>query len=394
MIRKTGVRTVISHISMLCVLIGARAFSADTAQPQKLVLHFFGSTTCGECMEIKDQMLTPLIAQNADKLELKYHNIDDTATIKIMTQFEEEYRVKENSAQELFFGDTCLIGYAQIMASGKNLILAYLATPSKWASKHVESPDTGSALDLLRRKTKGWGFFFGTVATGLADGVNPCAIATMIFLISFLATQKRKRGEILVIGMAYTVTVYCTYFAMGMGLKEVLGKIQGYHRMSEIIRWGACAFAAIVAVLSFRDAVVYAKTKKTQDITLQLPKAVKLQIHKIISGNLGGASLLLGSIIAGFLVTILEAICTGQMYIPYIVAMTRQSELRIVGLAYLAFYNFLFVLPLLIVMVLAYFGLKWNELAKATQTHMVLLKVLLGTVLTGLALYLAFAGIL
>jgi hypothetical protein len=65
------------------------------------------------------------------------------------------------------------------------------------------------------------------------------------------------------------------------------------------------------------------------------------------------------------------------MYLPYIVAMTQRDSLRITGYLYLIFYNFLFVLPLLIVMVLAFFGLKWNDLAKSTGKHMVALKVTL-----------------
>jgi hypothetical protein len=236
-----------------------------------------------------------------------------------------------------------------------------------------------------------WGFLAGTLAAGLADGINPCAIATMIFLISFLATRKRSRKQILVVGVAYTATVFLTYLSMGLGLKNVLEHIKGYYGFSLAIKWGAFALASCVAILSFKDAIVFKKTKKTENISLQLPKSVKLLIHKIISGNLNGTSLLIGAILTGFLVTLLEAICTGQMYVPYIVAMTQRESLRLTGYLYLIFYNFLFVVPLLIVMILAYYGMKWNDLAKKTQKNMVLLKVILGSVMTGLAIYLGFA---
>ena len=43
-------------------------------------------------------------------------------------------------------------------------------------------------------------------------------------------------------------------------------------------------------------------------------------------------------------------------------------------------------------MILAYFGLKWDRLAKTTQKHLSLIKILFGIVLIGLALFLAFAG--
>jgi cytochrome c biogenesis protein CcdA len=99
----------------------------------------------------------------------------------------------------------------------------------------------------------------------------------------------------------------------------------------------------------------------------------------------------MGALITGFLVTLLEAVCTGQVYLPTIVLMTREEGLRAKGWAYLILYNILFVLPLLVIMVLAYFGLTWEKLAKKTQKHMVMLKTLLGFVLLLLALFLATA---
>lgn len=371
--------------ALLLLTLATCAWSA----PEKLVVSFFGSKTCGDCLEIKERLLKPLAQHHADVLEVRFHEFEDDSSLQLMLQLEKLFGVTKPSPQELFLPDTFLLGYEAIMADGETLIEHHLANPRTWSAK-AQSSEAVDVGDFLKMKSGGWGFFLGTLATGLADGVNPCAIATMIFLISFLATRKHGRTQILLIGLVFTSTVYATYFAMGIGLKEVLDQIKGYYIVSQCIRWGAFTLAAVVAFLSFRDAVVYWRTGQAKDISLQLPNAVKMRIHKIISGNLGGASLVIGSIITGFLVTLLEAICTGQMYVPYIVAMTRQDSLRLRGLSYLAFYNFLFVLPLLIVMVLAYFGLKWNVLAKKTQQNMVVLKITLGLVMTGLAVYLVW----
>jgi cytochrome c biogenesis protein CcdA len=42
-------------------------------------------------------------------------------------------------------------------------------------------------------------------------------------------------------------------------------------------------------------------------------------------------------------------------------------------------------------MVAAYYGLKWTDLSKMMQKHMTLVKVVMGVVMIGLALYLALA---
>lgn len=372
---------------LLCLLlfIVPANFSTISAS-ENLQIVFFGSATCGECLKIKEELLYPIQKKHQDALKIIFYDTDNDSALSIMIKMENEYKVHSAASQELFFPDTFLAGYDDIMKYGKQMIEARLG--GNFGSFKQFSADSAELTNFLKSKAMDWGFLAGTILTGLADGINPCAIATMIFLISFLATRKRTRKQILFIGMTYTATVFITYLAMGLGLKGVVDQIKGRYTLYLIIRWGAFLAAVVVAFLSFKDALVYKKTRKNENISLQLPKAVKLRIHKVISGNLSGTSLIIGSITTGFLVTILEAICTGQMYVPYIVAMTQRETLRIKGFLFLILYNFLFVLPLLIVMLLAYFGLKWNDLAKKTQQHMVMLKLILGFVMSALAFYL------
>jgi len=374
--------------SLLLSLFLAVSFLLPTASTaENLQIMFFGSSTCGECLKIKKELLYPLQKKHKDALEIIFLDTDNDSVLSKLIKMEDEYKVKSTASQELFFPDTFLTGFDDIMKYGETMIEARIGkNPGSFKQITADSSDL---TNFLKNKAMDWGFLVGTILTGLADGINPCAIATMIFLISFMATQKRTRKQILVIGMTYTATVFVSYLAMGLGLKGVVEQIKGRYILYMIIRWGAFLAAVTVAFLSFKDAFVYKKTRKSENISLQLPKAVKLRIHKVISGNLSGTSLAIGSITTGFLVTILEAICTGQMYVPYIVAMTQRESLRLKGFLFLILYNFLFVLPLLIVMVLAYFGLKWNDLSKKTQKNMVLLKIILGLVMSGLAFYLA-----
>jgi len=369
------------------LLLAVSSLLPTVSAAENLQIMFFGSSTCGECLKIKEELLYPLQKKHKDALEIIFLDTDNDSALSILIKMEEEYQVKSTASQELFFPDTFLIGFDDIMKYGKTMIEARVG--KNLGSFNQHTADTSELTNFLKNKAMDWGFLIGTILTGLADGINPCAIATMIFLISFMATQKRTRKQILLIGMTYTATVFITYLAMGLGLKGVVDQIKGRYVFYLIIRWGAFLAAVTVAFFSFKDAFVYKKTRKSENISLQLPKAVKLRIHKVISGNLSGTSLVIGSITTGFLVTILEAICTGQMYVPYIVAMTQRESLRLKGFLFLILYNFLFVLPLLIVMVLAYFGLKWNDLAKKTQKNMVLLKIVLGLVMTALAFYLA-----
>jgi len=354
----------------------------------RLTLDFFGSPTCGECMQIKQEILFPLEKKHS-VIDLKIHDVDTDSGYKLIMAMEDRFRVPTSSSIELFFPDTFLIGAEDILKHGHRMILRYLEHPETWKPRDM-GEDTTSLSGRLAERFSGFSFL-GILTAGIIDGINPCAIATMIFLISFLATQKRKRREVLAIGLSFTAAVFITYLGMGVGAFKALSFLQKNLWVSQTIRWGAAALAVIFGLLSFRDAIVFHKTGKASEITLQLPEAVKMRIHKVISGNLSGKSLVIGAVVTGFLVTLLEAVCTGQVYLPTIVLMTRQKGLQLTGWLYLIFYNFLFVLPLLIVMILAFFGLRWDRLAKTTRKNMVAIKIALGSVLCGLAIFITLA---
>ena len=389
-----------------------------------LSLVFFGSRNCGECLEIKETLLGPLEREYAGRITVTYYDVEDPDGFNRMVEMEARYKVTAPSPQELYFPDTVLLGYDEIMAETRRLVERRLARPARpkagpearsdvpqgtpparegvpeevpgggeRAFEGITAPGAPGAGHAESLRTRFEGFsFIGIVAAGLIDGVNPCAIATMIFLISFLATKKKSRREILVIGLCFTAAVFFTYLLLGVGAFKAITALEHYRWLSKSIRWSAVFVAGAVGLASFYDAFRYKKTGDTRAISIQLPEPVKRRIHRVISGNLSGGRLAMGAVATGFLVTLLEAVCTGQVYLPTIVLMTRQEGLKLTGWLYLVMYNFLFVLPLIIVMTLAYFGLKWDALARATQKRLSLIKVAFGVVLIALAAFLAVAG--
>jgi cytochrome c biogenesis protein CcdA len=372
------------RITLLSILLCIVAAANASSDGNRWRVTFFGSPTCKDCMHIKKDILFPA-RKKYPNMDLAIHDITTDSGFNILIRMEETYKVPVSSAIELFFPDTFLTGADDITTHAPRLIAHYASAAP--AGKHSEDTADGKNYsERLAEKFRSYSIVSILVA-GIIDGVNPCAIATMIFLISFLATQKRKRSEVLVIGLSFTAAVFLTYLAMGIGAFKALTFLQKYGWISTVIRWGAGLTAFVIGVLSFIDAWNFRKTGKTRDIKLQLPKAVKLRIHRVITGNLSGRSLIAGAVVTGFLVTLLEAVCTGQVYLPTIVLMTKQKGMRLTGWFFLIIYNFLFVLPLLIVMVLAFFGMTWNRLATATQKNMAGLKTALGFLLCGLGVF-------
>jgi hypothetical protein len=368
------------------------AFPQGVLQAQhSLRLTFFGSSTCGECAEIKTQLLEPLGRQYAGKLSIVYRDIEVDKDLALLTAMEKGYHVKTTAPQELFFPDTVLVGYDIIMKTGRPLIESYLSHPERWTYAHAygdSTIDTVNTAAMIRDRMKTWSFI-GLFAIGFVDGVNPCAIASMIFLISFLGTQNRRRSDVLKIGLAFTGTTFLTYFLLGLGAFRILSLMDKFYWFSLAIRVTAVGIAVWVALLSIWDAVHYYRTKDTSEMKVQLPKGIKLLIHSVIRGNMSSNKIVVGAVITGFFVTLLEGACTAKIYLPTIMAMTHTFGFRLVGWLLLVVYNFLFVLPLLIVLMATAYGLKWKKLSSFQQRHMVLTKLLLALVMFGLAAFIS-----
>ncbi|KMQ51224.1 hypothetical protein CHISP_1930 [Chitinispirillum alkaliphilum] len=319
-------------------------------------------------------------------MRIKEYDILLEENIRKLLQYERHYRIAMGDPISLFVADTFLLGYDDIMKYGEKLILEKLESAQYNIS---ESAIEASDKDVIEEAYLGMSFWLVTVA-GLADGINPCAIATMIFLISFLAMQKINFKQTLIVGQTYILAVFLTYFAIGFGAFHALRTFERFHLVSEGIRWAAIALCGFVAVFSIRDAFVFKKTKNLKDIKLQLPDSVKMKIHEVIKTKLTGKNLILSAAITGFIVTLFETMCTAQTYLPILRALPKHEAYRVQGYLYLLYYNFLFIVPLQIVMIAAYKGMTWNSLAKRTQNNMVAVKLIIASVMIALASYLYF----
>ena len=231
---------------------------------------------------------------------------------------------------------------------------------------------------------------FAVVAAGLLDGINPCAFTTLIFLLASLALAGRGRREVLVIGAFFSLSVFLTYLAIGLGFFAALRAAAVVPLVSRIIRWLLVAVLVAFAGMSVYDYLLIRGGKPTK-ILLQLPSVLKRQIHTAIRTQVRAAALVGGSLLLGFLVSVFEFACTGQVYLPtlaYLVRVRRQASA--VGL--LVLYNACFILPLLAVFAASWFGVSSGKITALFQKHMGAVKLGLAAVFLGLAVFTLWGG--
>jgi cytochrome c biogenesis protein CcdA len=206
------------------------------------------------------------------------------------------------------------------------------------------------------------------IAAGLIDGVNPCAFTTLIFLLASLALAGRGRREVLAIGALFSLGVFLTYLAVGFGLFTAIRAASGIALASTILRWLLFAALAVFAALSVYDFFLI-RAGKASEMILQLPKAIKGRIHASIRTRTRSLALAGSSLVLGFLVSIFEFACTGQVYLPTLAYLARVQR-RADAFGLLLLYNLCFIAPLLLVFAASYLGVSSKRITSLFQAHM------------------------
>ena len=184
----------------------------------------------------------------------------------------------------------------------------------------------------------------------LADSVNPCAIAVLaMILTSILIQNPDKRKKVLLGGLSFILAVYLGYLIYGIIIVQLFKTFAEFLRNGSIYVYkGLAVLAIIFGALNIKDFFHYKKGSLGTEMPLFMRPKLKRIISKVTSPS--------GAFIIGFVVTLFLLPCTIG---PYIVASGILAELGILGaLPLLLYYNLIFILPMLIITLIIYFGFK------------------------------------
>ncbi|MCC8166440.1 MAG: hypothetical protein LIQ31_09875 [Planctomycetes bacterium] len=254
------------------------------------------------------------------------------------------------------------------------------ATGSAATTSAVVPDDAASAAGASRADAK---LRFGAISlAALADSVNPCAFATIIILVAMMSSAKRTRNEIIAVCLSFTAAVFITYFAIGLFLYKVIALVNEgggwFLVIADCIYYVAFLLCVVFGIFSLYDAYRLFTGRSAEEMVLQLPKAFKKRINVAMAKGARARWLVVGVFIAGVTVSFFEAACTGQVYLPTIISIAKISFWR--SMALLAWYNFLFIVPLLIIFGLVLVGVTSAQLADFFKKNVAWTKLALGLV--------------
>lgn len=222
------------------------------------------------------------------------------------------------------------------------------------------------------------------VGAALVDSINPCVFGVLIFLLAFMTTVFKSRVRMLLGGLLYSAVVYITYLVLGFGIIKVTASIG----VSSAFYWIAAIIAIIAGLLEIKDFFWYGRGFSLQMIPgasrriKTYTKKIELIEHK--HPILG----LMFIAILGVFVVLVELPCTGAPYFA-VLALLAKGEFA-TAVPYLLLYNLVFILPLLVVIAIAYFG-KTDKLEEWRKKHRGTMRLVIGLFLIGLGGFMIYS---
>ncbi|MEN6442300.1 MAG: cytochrome c biogenesis protein CcdA [Methanoregula sp.] len=260
-----------------------------------------------------------------------YHNSTNQQTFSRMIQ---AFGIPSPGVPTLIIGSHALVGEGQIREDLEQAILEQQqgvvpGSPSN-VSASGNCPGVATALTLPL-----------IISCALIDSVNPCAFSVLIILLLSIVSLQSRR-QVLMVGSTYIIAVFCFYFLSGIGIFSFV-HVSG---ISSLIATAAAILSIILGIVNIIDTL-----RHKQGFILAIPESRKPLIDRYIK-----VATLPAAFVLGVLVGIFELPCTGGIYLAILGLMSNSLTLS-QGLPYLVLYNFIFILPLILILLLVVFGI-------------------------------------
>jgi len=204
------------------------------------------------------------------------------------------------------------------------------------------------------------------VVSSLIDAINPCAFSVLLLTIAFLYSLGKLKGNVLRIGGIYILGIFIAYISIGLGL------LQGFHLFDAP---GFMGKLGAILIISLGAINIAGSLWPSFPIRLKIPKVS----HKKIATLMEKASMPTAFML-GILVGICEFPCTGGPYLMVIGLLYDQAT-YLSGVGYLLLYNILFVLPLVLVLLIAGDSMALDKVQNWRKTNLKNTKLIGGIIM-------------
>jgi glutaredoxin len=305
----------------------APSFEEDTG-PRPLrdtepgVLLVFVRTGCPHCADAKEFLAD--YAKEHPELRIVYRRVDEDpgAAADLVTVYQ-ELGMWPPGVPTFVMNGQVFVGFRDAEHTGpalRELIEAGLP-----ARDQVETTLFGT----ISASRLGLPLF--TIALGLLDGFNPCAMWVLLFLLSLLVHLQNRARMALIAGVFVVVSgaVYYAFMAAWLNVFLVIG-------MSAALRWTLGGVALAIGGVNVKDFFAWGR-----GFSLSIPASAKPGLYararSVLSGDTLGASLLAVAALAA-VVNVVELLCTAGLPAIYTAVLTQQALNPFAYYGYLGLY--------------------------------------------------------
>jgi len=385
--------TIVSKLFVLFSLLtlvvsGTSVFSPKVLYAdEKIQVNFFYGDGCPHCAKVEpviDVLKTKFPQVVFNNYEI-YHNQDNAL---LMYKFYDEYTVPkedQGGVPIVFIGNEYFMGDKPIIDNLENKIIENLSlipnkTDTKVSTTPVVSsidttiPDTDQSNTPVKKSYSLWAI----AGAAVVDSINPCAIAVLLILLTALMIASGDKKRALYGGLAFTLSIYITYFLFGLGLLKLISVAHIAGVIAKIVG----VIALIIGLANIKDFFFYGGG----GFVMEIPRNWRPTLKKILNGVTSP----LGAFFAGFVITLFELPCTGGPYF-FVIGLLSQAESITSIIPTLLFYNVVFVLPLIFIVFAVYFGVSSIQNAEAwKEKNIKVLHLVAGIIMLALGVWVFF----
>jgi len=210
------------------------------------------------------------------------------------------------------------------------------------------------------------------IGAAVVDAVNPCEFAVLIILMTtVLATGKKRRA--LFSGLAFSLSIFISYFLMGLGLYSAIqaaGLTRTFYAVIAVL-------AVFIGLFNLKDYLWYGKW-----FLMEVPMSWRPRLKSLIRN----VTSVPGAFFTGFAVSLFLLPCTSGPYIV-ILGLLAQTTTKGYALVLLVLYNLIFVSPMVLITGAVYFGFTTTEKAEECRTKCLkTLHLIAGLIILGLGI--------
>lgn len=231
---------------------------------------------------------------------------------------------------------------------------------------------TGSRYSPLEAPT-----VLAVLAAAAVDAVNPCAFAVLVILLSGVIASG-GRNKALKAGLAFIVAVFVMYLLMGFGIFSIsMAPGVAYYFYKAV-----GVFALVAGVLNLKDYFWESAT----GVLSSVPGSWRPRVQKLLDD----VTSVPGALVSGFVVSLFLLPCTSGPYIVVLGLLTHETT-KMYAVQLLLLYNFIFVLPMIGIVLAVYFGLTTTAKAAHWRHRRIgLLHLIAGAVMFCMGIWMLF----